>query len=532
MVGEDWLENYEKSLALWKNGHYDEAERELIGFWNKTNVKTLPQSTLYAYILRSKKMYVSEITHIEDTLRLFKGSDEKRFLAILYSLLGEAYQRIGETKKAAKIFLTAAETEQNPEKKFAEISNAVFARGASDFSPEEMEVFYKKYREAWEYYLKIFPPPAEAQAAVSPAKGCEGSKIRIGYMSPDLHTHPVADFSAALFLDYDKKKFDVFVYDLGNMEDEVTKKLKRGGGVWRNVCGLSIEEIAKRIKDDEIDILVDLAGHTSNNALPVFLYRVAPVQLSGIGYVLSTGLYETDGFFTDIYASPEATSEYFTERLIRLPHTHFCYTPFAKFPAVKNPPCLKNNFVTFGSFNNFSKVTDECLILWNEILQRNVNSKLILKHSLFDSSEGLEYTKKRLKRLGISTERIEFRGFSENYLEAYNDIDIALDTFPYTGGATSLEAMIMGLPLVTLYGARHGSRFGVSFLENLNLGELISKDKNAYIDIATFLASDKELLLELRQKLRQMMLNSPLMNRKSYMREIERIFCDLQNSRG
>ncbi|MBR3722896.1 MAG: hypothetical protein IKN12_09045 [Selenomonadaceae bacterium] len=531
MIKADWLENYETSKALWENGRYDEAKNELESFWDKTGAKTLPQMTLYAYILRSKKLYISEIKHIEETLELFKGSDEKRFLAILYSLLGEAYQRIGKTIEAAKIFLIAAEIEPNAEKKFAEISNAIFARGASDFSPEEMEVFYKKYRDTWKYYISLktpSPPSVTEGFAFSEsgsAQSAEGiQKIRIGYMSPDLHAHPVADFSASLFFDYDREKFEIYVYDLGSVEDEVTQALKQGINVWRNVYGLSFDKIAQIIKTDEIDILVDLSGHTAKNALPVFMHRAAPIQLSGIGYVLSTGLYETDGFLTDIHASSEEKSEYFVEKLIRLPHTHFCYTPFATFPAVKNSPCIKNNYITFGSFNNFSKVTDECLILWNKILKNNKNFKLILKHSLFDSKEGLEYTKNRINSLGISTERIEFRGFSENYLEEYNDVDIALDTFPYTGGATSLEALMMGVPLVTLCGIRHGSRFGVSFLENLNLNELIAKDKNSYVEIASYIASDKELLLALRQNLRQMMLNSPLMDRKSYMKDIERIF--------
>lgn len=510
----EWYEVYEKSRLSWENKDYDKAQKILEDFWEKTKIKTLPQTVLYAYILRSKKQYVSLINFIKETLTLFKNAKELNFLATLFSVLAESYQRIGKTKKAAELFLKSAELEPNIEKKSAEISNAIFARGESDFSSDEMNFFYEKYRSA----LK------ELSAKPFEKTKYNHKKIRVGYMSADLHNHPVADFSAALFLNYNKGKFDVYVYDLGNARDEVTKILKSGGGVWRNVCNLNFSKIAQIIRDDEIDILVDLSGHTSKNALPVFNYKPAPLQISGIGYVLSTGLYETDGFLTDIYTASEVYSSYFTEKLYRLNHSHFCYTPFKKFPKISTLPALKNGYITFGSFNNFSKVTDDVLNVCDEILNKIPSSKMILKHSLFDSAEGLQYTKLRMELLGISYQKFEFRGFSENYLSEYNDIDIALDTFPYTGGATSLEALTMGVPIVTLNGNRHGSRFGVSFLKNLNLNELIAKDKKNYVEIAVTLASDTELLAALRKSLRNIMLNSPLMDKDNYMKELEKLY--------
>ncbi len=513
-LNDEWFKVYEKSRLLWENKSYDEAKEVLENFWKKTGIKTLPQMVLYAYILRSQKKYITLINFLEETLKVFKNAKELNFLATLYSLWGESCQRIGKGKIAAEKFLKSAEFELDASKKLREISNAIFARGASDFSPEEMDFFYKKYRDTLNE-LNIIPYKKRKH---------NRKKIRIGYLSGDLHSHPVADFSGALFLDYSKDKFEIYVYNLGNFNDEVTQILKSGGGVWRDVFNQNFDKIAQTIYNDEIDILVDLSGHTKNNALPVFKYKPAPVQLSGMGYVLSTGIYEIDGFLTDIYASPNENSPYFTEKLFRLYHTHFCYTPFKNFPKVLPPPCLKNNYITFGSFNNFSKVTDEVLTLWIEILTAVPNSKIILKHSIFDSEEGLNFTKNRIKSLGGNLEKFEFRGFGENYLSEYNDIDIALDTFPYTGGATSLEAMMMGVPIITLKGDRHGSRFGVSFLNNLNLSELIGENKSNYVEIAKILANDKELISILRKNLRGKMLSSPLMKRKEYMEELEDLY--------
>lgn len=511
-ISDEWFIVYEESRVLWEEKSYDEAKKVLEKFWNKAGIKTLPQMVLYAYILRSKKMYLTLINFLNETLEIFKNAKELNFLATLCSILGECYQKLGLS--GAEYFLKSSELEPDIEKKLAEASNAIFARGTFDFSSEDMGCFYENYRRILGE-LNIIP---------FEKRKYNHKKIRVGYISPDLHSHPVADFSGALFLDYDQERFEIYVYNLSDIEDNVTKILKSAVGIWRDVYGLKFSEIAKIIYNDEIEILVDLSGHTKNNALPVLQYKPAPIQLSGIGYVLSTGLYQVDGFLTDVYASSNEISPYFTEKLFRLNHTHFCYTPFAKFPQISALPCLKNNYITFGSFNNFSKVNREVLKVWNTILNKIPNSKIILKHSIFDSEEGIDFVKNEIKSLGGDYERYEFRGFSENYLSEYNDIDIALDTFPYTGGATSLEAMMMGVPIVTLAGDRHGSRFGVSFLENLNLSELIAKNQDDYANIAVALANDTELFSILRQNLRIKMLNSPLMDRKGYMREIESLY--------
>ena len=283
-------------------------------------------------------------------------------------------------------------------------------------------------------------------------------------------------------------------------------------------------QAAEIIRADEIDILFDLSGHTSGNRLLVAAYRPATVQISGIGYMNSTGLNCFDYFLTDKTCSGD-WQKYFVEKAIELPHSHFCYTPTKNFPAPSDAPCLKNNFVTFGSFNNYSKITDTILKAWKKILDAVPNSKFIFKHKIFGTDEGKKIVAARLEKFNFDLSRVEMRNFSANYLEEYvNDIDIALDTFPYTGGLTTCEALFAGVPVVSLYGDRQGTRFGLSILKNVGLEELAAPTVEDYISRAVGLANDVELLSILHKNLRRMILNSALMDSKNYVREVEESF--------
>ena len=205
-------------------------------------------------------------------------------------------------------------------------------------------------------------------------------------------------------------------------------------------------------------------------------------------------------------------------------HSHFCYTPLKKMPAPKIAPSISKGYVTFGCFNNFSKVTDSMLTAWKKILDAVPNSKLILKHRIFDTVECRNFVSTRLQNLGIEISRVELRGFSADYLEQYGEIDIALDTFPYNGGITTCEALYMGVPVISLYGDRHGTRFGLSILKNIGLDEFAVPNFEEYIKRAVALANDKNLLQILRKNLRAIMENSPLMNTKEYVQELEEFY--------
>ena len=322
---------------------------------------------------------------------------------------------------------------------------------------------------------------------------------------------------------HDKKRFETFCYNAGNKEDGVTKKLREASEHWRNIGSVSDEETARMIYDDEIDILVELGVHTKGNRLPVLAYRPATVQICGIGDVRSSGLSCVDYFLSDIWCAGDkaSTREDFAEHVIRLPHTHFCYIPPENLPTPTPPPCLTQGFVTFGCFNNASKITDEMMSAWSKLMERVPKSRLLLKHKLFDSEEGRQFTQKRMMRLGFDLSRVELRGFSQGHIFEYADMDVALDTYPYTGGMTTFEAISMGVPVVTRYGTRHGTRFGYSILQNLGLGELAAPSIERYIETATALAEDKELLSMLRKKLRNILSTSPLANAAQYASDVE-----------
>ena len=180
--------------------------------------------------------------------------------------------------------------------------------------------------------------------------------------------------------------------------------------------------------------------------------------------------------------------------------------------------------MTFGCFNNFSKVTDEMLLVWKEILYKCPSSRLLLKHKLFDSEEGRQWTLYRMQKLQLPVERIDFRGFSVNYLQEYNEIDIALDTFPYTGGLTTVEALLIGVPVVSMYGDRHGTRFGLSFLSNIGMAELATDNRYTYIKLAAGIAEDKDLLKALHGRIRSIVQKSSLMDGVGYSREVEQMY--------
>ena len=273
--------------------------------------------------------------------------------------------------------------------------------------------------------------------------------------------------------------------------------------------------------------MFDLDGRTNGNRLSIAAYRPAPIQISGVGYMNSTGLDCFDYFLSDVHCAGD--ENFFTEKVIKLPHSHICYKPFINVEPASSPPCFKNNFVTFGTFNQFGKITDSMLTAWKKILDAVPKSHLLLKSEIFNSKDGNNFVGERLKNFGFDLSRVEMRPYTGNHLVEYGDIDIALDTFPYTGGVTTCEALYMGVPVISLYGSRHGTRFGLSILKNVGLDELAVSTYDEYINRAIMLAGDWELLKILRKNLRTMMKKSPLMDSQNYVREIQDVFVKILN---
>ena len=370
--------------------------------------------------------------------------------------------------------------------------------------------------------------------ATAPASGKKSErtfsrKLRIGYISPDFRLHAAAYFMMPLVRDFDADSFEVTCYARGK-RDRVTSLFRRERVRWKDVSRLSPKDTARLIAKDGIDILVDLAGHTQGTGLPVLAYRPAPVQMTAIGYMATTGLRAVDYFLSDVYCSPwDMGARGFTENVLRMPRSHLCYAPvLRKMPkGAGDAPFVKNGCITFGSFNNFAKVSDDMLALWRGVLERMKGARRVIKSKSCSIPAGRKIVEDRLRRFGIPLAQIELRPYSPDYLEQYRDIDIAFDTSPYTGGLTTCEALYMGVPVITKAGGTHGERFSTSILENAGLSQLVARGEMEYVRKALELAASPDILRRLHRDLRARMEASPLMDAKGYMRDLETIYREI-----
>ena len=442
---------------------------------------------------------------------------------LIHNSLGKIYRDIGDTKKSVEHYGYNAVLDLSSQKNSPSIGQMMKIRREDYsnvlFNLHNLNVSREELFETTLGFNKLLAHlPRYKHTRKTHARH---KKIRVGYISPDIRYHVVTFFSYHLFMSYDKTRFEVFIY-ANNAEDHITKQLKERVDCFRKIFYMPAKEVAAQIVKDEIDILFDLAGHTADNSLPVMAYKPAPIQISGIGYFDSTGLDTIDYFLADKFTDPEGLNEkFFTEKILRLQHSHFCYQWHDAPRPITPAPCTKNGYVTFCSFNNFAKVTDELLALWKKILDAVPNSRLYLKTDVFDSDIGTKLAKERMQAAGIDLARLDTEGFSFDYVNRYERADIALDTFPYPGGGTTCDALYMGVPVITLVGERHNSRFGYSLLTNIGLDELCAFSEDEYVQKAVALANDWERLRDYHLTIRRKMLESPVMNDAIYMGEIE-----------
>ena len=485
------LDKLQKSAPNYRDAYYLEAE-----IWEK---------------LKNPVRHYLALKKILPLINL-DSPQEAAFHSEFFAHFGEVCDNLSFHEDALHYYNLTAEFAVDKKGVAEAMENSFFTANAfENFSRADFDALYERYRSCFQ---KVSPYPK---------KFYDHEKIRIGFLSGDFRFHPIINWSWSLLSKLDKNLFETYFYSNVKKPDNVTDYLRKCADVWRDIQDLEDEQAAKIIHDDEIDILFDLSGHTQGTRLRIATYRPASVQMSGVGYMNSTGLDCFDYFLSDVFCAGD--ENYFVEKLIRLPHSHICYEPpTTKLEPAANPPCLKNGYVTFGSFNQFKKMTDSILIAWKKILDAVPDSKLFLKTKIFNTEDGRNFVGERLKRLGFDLARIEMRPYSQNWILEYNDVDIALDTFPYTGGVTTCEALYMGVPVISLYGDRHGSRFGLSILSNIGLEELAVASYDEYINRAVMLASDWELLTLLRKNLRTMMKKSPLMNSENYLHEIQEAF--------
>jgi len=283
------------------------------------------------------------------------------------------------------------------------------------------------------------------------------------------------------------------------------------------------------IKNDGIDILVDLMGHSGDNRLSIFLNKPAPIQVTYLGYPNTTGLSTMDYRITDGWADPEGEDKYYTEELYRLPEGFLCYKPPDCVPYIEETPVKKNGYITFGSFNNLAKLSAETISVWSEIVKTIPGSKLVIKNKPFNDKNVINNYCKLFTSQGIDRDRLFLKGHSssiEAHLSEYNNIDIALDTFPYNGTTTTCEALLMGTPVITLPGSRHAGRVGGSILSQVGLTELIANNRENYIGTAIRLSKDIQYIKKLNQIL-QRNFQSLLCNGPAFTRSLETAYQDM-----
>jgi predicted O-linked N-acetylglucosamine transferase (SPINDLY family) len=353
-------------------------------------------------------------------------------------------------------------------------------------------------------------------------------RLRIGYVSPDFRRHAVAFFAEPIFANHDKSQVEIFCYAEILREDETTARFRRMADHWHSTVGLSDDAAANMIREHQIDILIDLAGHTAHNRLPVFARKPAPIQLTYLGYPGTTGLSAMDYRITDHYADPDGTADaFYSERLLRLPDSLCCYRPSADMQGASPLPALARGYLTFGSFNNFNKVDQPTLEVWAELLRALPASHLMML--TVPEGEARQRLVSRFAELGIDAQRLEFHGKlpSAEFHRKFLEVDISLDPVTVSGGTTTCESLWMGVPVIAFVGKRFITRVSYSFLSTTGLGDFAAFSPEDSIRIAAHLAENLPLLVEIRAGLREHLRASPLVDEAGFTRNLEALYRDV-----
>ena len=439
----------------------------------------------------------------------YTGELRQAFLADLWTQHAAAQLVCGECKEAAMNYHRASQAAVTLRDKCQMYASWLMTRHNWD--------------EPWQALVKdslVFNEVLKVAVPYTHEAHPSHKKLRIGYISPDFRHNVMFYFAYQLLAGHTRQEFTIYAYYCGYIHDGYTEDIRRAVDEWQVVADLTYEEIAKRIYADEIDILVDLAGHSAHSGLPVLAWKPAPIQISGLGYMSTTGLQTVDYLLTDEACDPPAAPLQLTEKPLYL-SSLFCYTGRSDVPQSQGAPCRQKGYITFGVFNRYQKVTDEMLLAWKDILAAVPTSRILFKGEAYEDDLLRQRIVNRLEVLGFTLERVIFENASADYMERYLDVDIALDTYPYTGGGTTCDALYMGVPVVARYGESRGSRFALSVLTAVELEDLAVETVAAYCEKAIALAKDEVLLDALHKNLRNIMLQSRLMDTVHYVAEVE-----------
>ncbi len=427
--------------------------------------------------------------------------------------LGEALQTIGNFTEAENYYRRILEL--SDKKNSVAYSNLLLCMNYNPaYSPERL------YEEHVRFGKTFYSPQTGPRQGTCYATSRK--KIRIGYVSPDFCMHPASRFIEPMLRFHDRDDFEICCYSNVARPDEITEKTKKLAFQWHDISHISDDQVARLIKNDEIDILVDLSGHTARNRLLVFAKKPAPIQVSYLGYPNTTGLSAIDYYLSDKMVDPAGHDRFYVEKLVRLERCFCAFMPYENSPPVNALPAQKAGHITFGSLHTLARLNEQVIDLWSKLLHTVISSRLcIIRNTLVGGVRERLYAE--FETRGIPRQRIDMRNTLPpgGHLALYHDIDIALDTFPWSGHTTACESLWMGVPVVTLCGDRHAGRMVSSILSAAGVTDCIAQTPDEYIAIARQLASSPNVLQSLRQGLRARMSQSVLCDGKGFTKRLE-----------
>lgn len=465
--------------------------------------------------LVSQRRYVDAEFHFRQGIAFGPQNGE------FYGHLANVLVDLGLIAQALSLYRKGLELSPN---NFLIYSNLLFSSNYSDKLPGEFEV------------AKLFGRLASSSAAhryTTWASLGTGESLRVGFVSGDFRQHSVGLFLQGLVENLSPKRIIMYAFSTSAKEDRLTHYLRSKFQHWVSIVEQSDEQAAGTIHDLGIHVLVDLAGHSAHNRLPLFAFKPAPVQVSWLGYFATTGLPEMDYFLGDPQLIHPGNKKYFVEKTQALPKTWFAMSPPGDAEEVKPLPAMSKGKVTFGCFSNLSKVNNRVVSTWAQILLRVPHSELFVKTRQFADEQVKAQFIKRFEVFGIPRERLVLQGPSalEVYFMAYSRVDFVLDTFPYPGGTTTVQALWMGVPVLTLCGHAFVERLGYSILENASLGHWVAHSEEDYIRKAVRFSCNLDALSQLRMRLRSQLRASPLFNVQGFANDFEQTLWTLYSDK-
>ncbi|MEI7379280.1 MULTISPECIES: FkbM family methyltransferase [Pectobacterium] len=512
---------YAKADLLYRRERLEEAEIYLFDAIRMVaKYESRPLRSLQATVLQKLKKY----EQAEEIFNELIQEDPSNWM--YWSNLGMIKQDLGYFDEMDAVYQKGEiTTKSNPAPFFNRIVG-------SHYHPERTAEQILALCKAWQPKFKF---DKKSRRAVAKNKTLN-KMLRIGMISDGFRSHPVGNMVTIGLSHIPESQIEFYAYSTNYSEDHITQKIKEICTQWKVIADISNDSLAKIIREDEVDILFDLCGYNANSRMLTLLQGPAPIQIKWVGGLISsTGLETMDYLLSDPVETPAGVDALYTEKLIRLPDDYICYDPPHYLPPLSELPVASKGYVTFGCFNNASKINDILLSQWAIILNSVPNSQLFLKSFNYTNQALSERIYATLEKHGISRERVRIEGGSPHreLLASYNDVDIALDPWPYSGGLTTCEAMAMGVPVVTLPGPTFAGRHSASHLVNAGMPELVANDWEQYINITVGIANDVDSLSVIRQHLRDILLSSPVCDGKRFaknfadaMRAIWQRYCE------